>query len=44
MMISGEFKRASEVEGESGMAFAEIPVQNKNIKSDKVNLNNRISG
>jgi len=31
VMVSGEFKRASEVDGESSMLFEDIPVSNKPI-------------
>jgi hypothetical protein len=43
VMVSGEFKRASDIEQENAMVFGEVPNLNKNVKSDKVNIKNRIS-
>jgi len=43
VMVSGEFKRASDVEIDNAMVFGEVPIANKATKSDKVNLMNRKS-
>ena len=41
--VSGEFKRASEVDMESPMTFGDVPNQNKQIQSDNIKQNNRRS-
>ena len=42
--VSGEFKRASDLEAETPVTFDNVPNVNKQIKSDQIKKMNRKSG